>query len=194
MRRGTEATMRDWYDDAGDDDEQRRRRWRNWGDRARGWTGMSASRSGSTGPYGQGGYYGGQSGYSGARGFVPDEIDVYTITWWSPGPYAGAGPRNYQRSDERVKDDVSDRLHQSGQIDAHDVDVSVSDGVVTLSGTIPTRQMKRMAEDAVESCAGVKDVRNELKVQSHDHRQGGVQGQASSEQGSKAAAAAPSGS
>jgi osmotically-inducible protein OsmY len=36
--------------------------------------------------------------------------------------------------------------------------------VVTLSGSIDDRVAKRRAEDLAESCAGVRDVRNELRV------------------------------
>lgn len=37
-------------------------------------------------------------------------------------------------------------------------------GVVTLSGTVPDRQMRRLAEDVVEGSPGVKEVTNQLRV------------------------------
>ncbi len=85
------------------------------------------------------------------------------------GQFRGAGPKGYQRSDDRIREDVSDELEQHGSLDAHEIDVSVAQGIVTLRGTVPDRSMKRMAEDCVESCQGVKDVRNELRVESHEH-------------------------
>ncbi|HEY3523757.1 MAG TPA: BON domain-containing protein, partial [Candidatus Limnocylindrales bacterium] len=89
------------------------------------------------------------------------------------GEHTGAGPKGYQRSDERIREDVSERLQQSGGIDAHEIEVAVDGGVVSLKGTVPDRSMKRMAEDAVDSCSGVKDVHNELRVESHEHDQNG---------------------
>ena len=97
----------------------------------------------------------------------------------------GAGPKGYQRSDDRIREDVSDELEQHGSLDAHEIEVSVAQGVVTLRGTVPDRSMKRMAEDCVESCQGVKDVRNELRVESHEHdQQSQRQGSTQSTQGS----------
>jgi osmotically-inducible protein OsmY len=80
------------------------------------------------------------------------------------GPYMGRGPKGYRRADERIKEDVCDRLTQHGQIDASDIDVQVQNGEVTLSGVVDDRPAKRMAEDVVESVSGVKDVHNQLKV------------------------------
>jgi hypothetical protein len=78
--------------------------------------------------------------------------------------YAGRGPKNWKRSDGRVQEDVSDLLERHPGIDASDLEVEVRDGVVTLTGTVPQREMKRMAEDIIESCAGVKDIQNNVRV------------------------------
>jgi hypothetical protein len=137
------------------------------------------------GGYGNQGGYQGQGGYGqgGYQGQGTAYYDIYAI-WWTPGEHTGRGPKNYQRSDDRVREDVSEQLTQSGQIDAHDIEVDVSNGIVTLKGTVPDRSMKRMAEDAADSCPGVKDVHNELRVQDHDHdQQGQSMGQQSSQQG-----------
>jgi hypothetical protein len=80
------------------------------------------------------------------------------------GSYAGRGPRGYQRSDARIQEDVCDRLAAHAWVDASDMDVQVRDGIVILSGTVRDRAMKRMAEDSLESCSGVRDVRNELRA------------------------------
>ncbi len=84
--------------------------------------------------------------------------------WTIPGPYTGRGPRGYQRTDERIPDDVCDRLTQHGQLDARDIDVSARDGEVTLQGTVHSRQAKRLAEDIAESVSGVRDVHNRLRL------------------------------
>jgi len=63
------------------------------------------------------------------------------------GPHAGRGPRGYTRSDDRIREDVCDRLCEHGYIDASDVEVRVTAGEVTLEGSVRGRQQKRMAED-----------------------------------------------
>lgn len=84
--------------------------------------------------------------------------------WRVPGPFTGRGPRGYQRSDERIREEVSDRLSQHGRIDASDMEVQVQNGEVTLSGNANSRDEKRMAEDAAASVPGVSDVNNQIKV------------------------------
>lgn len=92
----------------------------------------------------------------------------YTEIWAIPGPHIGHGPRGYQRSDERIKEDVCERLAQHGRIDARNIDVTVENGEVTLRGSVDSRETKRLAEDAVESVSGVRDVRNELRAGMQD--------------------------
>ncbi len=78
--------------------------------------------------------------------------------------YAGRGPRKYQRSDERIEEDVNEQLTRHPEIDATDIDVQVHDGEVTLTGTVSDRWMKRLAEDVAESVSGVRDIHNQLRV------------------------------
>lgn len=80
--------------------------------------------------------------------------------------HAGRGPRNYQRSDERIRDDVNEELTRHPGLDASDLDVRVNNGEVTLTGTVDNRSAKRMAEDAAESCSGVRDVHNQIRISS----------------------------
>ncbi len=77
----------------------------------------------------------------------------------------GKGPKGYRRSDERIREDVCETLSQHHLIDASDVEVNITEGVITLSGTVESRQMKRMIEDCIETVSGVKDVKNEIKVE-----------------------------
>ncbi len=86
------------------------------------------------------------------------------------GPYAGVGPRGYQRSDERIMDDVCERLTAHGHLDASDINVQVNNGEVTLKGTVPDRRMKRLAEDVTESVSGVWDVHNQLRLSNSQQR------------------------
>lgn len=78
--------------------------------------------------------------------------------------YRGVGPRGYRRDDARIHDDVCDALTDSDALDASDVTVSVQEGVVKLSGSVPHRLMKRLADDLAEACAGVRDIENALRV------------------------------
>jgi osmotically-inducible protein OsmY len=79
--------------------------------------------------------------------------------------YAGRGPKGYKRSDERIREDVSEALTRSHEVDATNIEVTVSDGVVTLAGSVDDRHAKRMAEDIAEDVSGVRDVQNQLRVQ-----------------------------
>jgi hypothetical protein len=78
--------------------------------------------------------------------------------------YRGKGPRGYQRSDERIKEDVNDRLSDDSFIDASDIEVALSNGEVVLKGTVDSREAKRRAEDIAESISGVHNVENRLRV------------------------------
>ncbi|PAU96083.1 BON domain-containing protein [Paracoccus salipaludis] len=112
-------------------------------------------------------------GGSGERGFFEragDEI----ASWFGDeeaqrrrerdAGHRGRGPRNYSRSDERIREDVSDRLSDDHHLDASDIVVSVSGGEVTLDGTVDSRAAKRHAEDLAERCSGVLHVQNNLRV------------------------------
>ena len=78
--------------------------------------------------------------------------------------FRGRGPRNYSRSDDRIKDDINDRLTDNDFIDASDIDVEVNNGEVILSGTVDSRYAKRMAEDISEDVSGVRNVENRIRV------------------------------
>lgn len=80
------------------------------------------------------------------------------------GPFAGRGPKSYVRSEERILEDVCERLRDHGEIDATNVAVRVVDREVILEGTVEDRRMKRLAEDVAESVRGVADVHNRLRV------------------------------
>lgn len=78
--------------------------------------------------------------------------------------YAGRGPKGYRRSDERIREDVNERLTGDYYLDAHDIEVSVSESIVTLTGRVDNRRDKRRAENLAESVTGVTDVYNQLRV------------------------------
>jgi osmotically-inducible protein OsmY len=78
--------------------------------------------------------------------------------------FRGRGPRNYTRSDERIREDVNDRLTDYPYIDASEIEVEVSAGNVVLSGTVDSRYDKRIAEDIADDISGVKNVENRIRV------------------------------
>jgi BON domain len=78
--------------------------------------------------------------------------------------HRGRGPKGYRRSDERIREDVSDRLTEDSGVDASGIEVGVRDGEVTLSGTVGDRRARRRAEDLAESVAGVAHVQNNLRL------------------------------
>jgi osmotically-inducible protein OsmY len=78
--------------------------------------------------------------------------------------YRGVGPRGYRRDDTRIHDDVCDALAENDALDAGDISVEVTEGVVRLAGSVPHRMMKRLAEDLADGCKGVRDVENALRV------------------------------
>jgi hypothetical protein len=87
----------------------------------------------------------------------------YGRDWRQRGPYTGRGPRGYQRSDERIREEVCERLTEHGLIDARHIRVLVKDGEVTLQGTVQDRRTKLRAENTAASVAAVSDVHNLLR-------------------------------
>lgn len=76
----------------------------------------------------------------------------------------GRSTKGYRRSDERIKEDVNDRLSDDYYLDASDVEVAVENAEVTLTGTVKRRSEKRRAEDLAEAVSGVTNVENRLRV------------------------------
>ena len=140
------------------------------------------------GGYGQGGYgQGGFGGYGQGQGGYGQGVYGYPMSqqgergaWpgqsgyaehgpqWESGYPSGQrgrrGPKGYKRSDERLKEDISERLMQHAYIDATEVTVEVQNGKVTLDGTVPERRMKHLIEDIVDECPGVQDIDNRVRV------------------------------
>jgi osmotically-inducible protein OsmY len=80
------------------------------------------------------------------------------------GEHRGRGPSGYRRSDERIREDVNDRLSDDSWLDATSIEVQVQNGEVTLIGTVHDRNDKRRAEDVAERVSGVQHVQNNLRV------------------------------
>jgi osmotically-inducible protein OsmY len=80
------------------------------------------------------------------------------------GQFRGVGPKGYRRSDERIREEINDRLTDDAWLDASDIEVEVRDGEATLSGIVRARADKRRAEDLVERVSGVSHVQNNLRL------------------------------
>lgn len=116
---------------------------------------------GRGGPGFSGGYY----------GFGPGSLEPdwragrrYPLGEGNPERRYPPGPKGYQRSDERLREDISERLMESRYIDSSDVTVEVSAAKVVLEGTVPERRMKHAIEDLVDACPGVQDIDNRIRV------------------------------
>lgn len=108
-----------------------------------------------------------------------------TSQYGQTGQFSGKGPKGYRRSDERIREDVCEALEHHPSVDASEIDVTVKEGIATLTGTIQSRQMKRQAEECVEGVRGINDVKNELRVDTMNASQGTTSETSATEAGSR---------
>lgn len=111
-------------------------------------------------------------------GQQPGQQPLYGQQAYTAGTrsHRGLGPKNYARSDERIREDINERLTDADDIDARGLTVEVSNGVATLTGTVEQRWMKHRAEDIAEACSGVRDVHNQIRVQQQQESTGATSG------------------
>jgi hypothetical protein len=88
------------------------------------------------------------------------------------GRFAGRGPRNYTRTDDRIIEDINEQLTRDPEIDATEIEVTCQNGEVILRGAVDSREEKRRAEDIAEDVWGVKAVNNQIRVQRWQERPG----------------------
>jgi len=98
----------------------------------------------------RGGRYGRSEGYARAQGY---------------GDHRGRGPKNYTRPDDRIREDLNDRLTDDAWLDASGIEVQVAAGEVTLAGAVERREDKRRAEDIAWQVSGVRHVQNNLRLE-----------------------------
>lgn len=104
-------------------------------------------------------------GYGEGGAYWPrPEEDPRHALYGRSGGHRGKGPKGYTRSDERILEDLSERLAEDDEIDPSDVSIEVRDGVVTLSGSVGHRWMRHRIEDMADACRGVGDVVNQVRV------------------------------
>ena len=81
--------------------------------------------------------------------------EFYSVTGMYENPlldktratHHGKGPKGYKRSDERIHDEICERLTRHPLVDASLVEVHVQNGEVTLTGEVLDRRMKHLTED-----------------------------------------------
>ncbi|TIS50747.1 MAG: BON domain-containing protein, partial [Mesorhizobium sp.] len=67
-------------------------------------------------------------------------------------------------SDSTLRQDIIDELDFEPSIDSADIGVAADNGVVTLSGHVPTYAQKLRVEEVVRSVKGVKAIAQEMEV------------------------------
>ena len=94
-----------------------------------------------------------------------DRIEAVAVTVTRvEGTCRGLGPRGYVRSDQRIYEDVCDRLSDNPFIDASEIDVTVRGRTVTLAGSVDNAIAQRQAEEIAREVAGVRHVQSQLTV------------------------------
>jgi len=152
---------------------------RGWGSQDRSYEGSYGNQSGREAQgRGFGGGYGGDWRGQGGRdqrfgnmGETNYGNPSYGNSNYGSSSTKGRAPRGYKRSDERIQDDICDRLMQDGRVDASDVEVKVSNGEVTLTGTIESRSLKHHIENMVDAISGVQEIHNQLRIKRADQAQ-----------------------
>ena len=122
-----------------------------------------------SGPGFTGGYY----GYGDDAPEIPTELErEYAYDLYGAGPDGGSkpiskyppGPKGYQRTDQRMREDICDQLTRTGHIDSSEVTVEVDGARVQLDGSVPVRWMKHAIENLADVCPGVQDIENRISV------------------------------
>jgi hypothetical protein len=98
------------------------------------------------------------------RGSYPHPYGSKSYGGYSGETFSGRGPKNFKKSDERLREDICERLCMHHEIDATDIDVVVQNGEATLTGIVHSRWEKRLAEEISEDIYGVNNVHNNLRV------------------------------
>jgi osmotically-inducible protein OsmY len=74
------------------------------------------------------------------------------------------------KTDESLQTDVQEVIQWETLLNAKEIAVTVTDGIVTLSGTVDSNLNKVDAKNAVANVGGVKEIVDHLKInksQSH---------------------------
>lgn len=78
---------------------------------------------------------------------------------FSGADYSG-NAASHQRSDGKIYEDICETFANNSYIEVEDIEIDVTEGIVTLKGRVPTREMKREAEACLRGVGDIKDVFN----------------------------------
>ncbi|MCI0390893.1 MAG: BON domain-containing protein, partial [Acidobacteria bacterium] len=71
---------------------------------------------------------------------------------------------NYESTETRLYEAMREHLDWNPEVDSSEVDVSISEGIVTLTGFVDTNAEKLAAEHTVKGVYGVKGIANEIQI------------------------------
>jgi len=128
-----------------------------------------SQRQGYSGSFGQNSGQGSSESYGQSYGRNSGNYNQGQSRWGSESSFeskSGRGPKGYRRSDDRIKEEICDLLTSHHEVDPSEVEIKVSNCEVTLTGSVNSRNEKRMIEDLASQVQGVSDVTNQLRVQS----------------------------
>jgi osmotically-inducible protein OsmY len=78
--------------------------------------------------------------------------------------FANKSPGEKSFEDLSITDDIWEMLKNEEGVDLTEIEIDVKDGVVLVTGTVSTVQLKGHVEHAIINTVGVKDLRSELHV------------------------------
>jgi len=101
-------------------------------------------------------------------GYLQGEANIF-----AEGPeqekQVGKAPRDYERPDDVIAQDVNEQLTQDALLDPANISVSVENGEVILEGYVAQHADKVRAEEALRNVAGVTACRNNLRIAPERH-------------------------
>ena len=72
--------------------------------------------------------------------------------------------RSAERSDSLIAEELGERMRNDELLDASEILVGCTDGRVLLTGEVPERSMKHLAEHIAEAVHGIRDIENHIRV------------------------------
>ena len=67
-------------------------------------------------------------------------------------------------SDKILEEEIRKKLLSNGEVDTHNFDIAVEEGVVKLEGDVTGRHAKKVVDHCLEEIEGIRHVENKLKI------------------------------
>lgn len=78
--------------------------------------------------------------------------------------HRGRAPEGYRRSDQRLLEEISERVRDDPYVDGRSISLAVHEGIVRIDGEVEARWVKHHLEHIAARCFGVEDVDNRVAV------------------------------